>query len=136
MFEIIDTPPGASDSSAYMNKDQLKFFQDLLTRAKDATLITLEGIELAEREPTNDPVDQAAEEQDRRAEARGHERCQQQLREIDLALKRIESEDYGYCAVTGEPIGIERLLAQPTALLSYEAQELSEHRSKLLRRAA
>lgn len=136
MFLIIDNPPNADDAAAYMNKAQLQFFRDLLTRTKEATLITIHQIDLAEAEATNDPIDQAAQEQDRRAEARGFERSLQQLRDIDLALKRIDDEEFGFCAATGEPIGIERLLAQPTALLCIEAQELSELRSKYHRRAA
>lgn len=136
MFLIIDNPPNADDAAAYMNKAQLQFFRDLLTRTKEATLITIHQIDLAEAEATNDPIDQAAQEQDRRAESRGFERSLQQLRDIDLALKRIDDEEFGFCAATGEPIGIERLLAQPTALLCFEAQELSERRSKYHRRAA
>ena len=44
---------------------------------------------------------------------------------------RIESGDYGWCEETGEPIGLNRLIARPTANLSLEAQERRELRQKL-----
>jgi DnaK suppressor protein len=46
-------------------------------------------------------------------------------------LARIESGDYGWCEETGEPIGLNRLIARPTANLSLEAQERRELRQKL-----
>lgn len=50
----------------------------------------------------------------------GHER--RQLREIELALQRLYSGNYGYCLATGEPIGVQRLLAEPCAKYCLEAQ--------------
>lgn len=47
-------------------------------------------------------------------------------RQIDAALRRIDDGSYGYCEDTGEEIGLARLLAQPTALFSVEAQERRE----------
>jgi DnaK suppressor protein len=43
---------------------------------------------------------------------------------------RIESGEYGYCEETGEPIGLKRLLARPTATLSIEAQQRRELRQR------
>lgn len=50
---------------------------------------------------------------------------------MQQSLGRIESGEYGWCEETGEPIGIPRLLARPTATLSLEAQERRELRQKL-----
>jgi len=47
-------------------------------------------------------------------------------------LLRIEDGRYGWCEETGEPIGIPRLLARPTATLSLEAQVRHESRRKML----
>ncbi|WP_309137400.1 MULTISPECIES: TraR/DksA family transcriptional regulator [Chromobacterium] len=52
------------------------------------------------------------------------------MQRIDQALQRIRDGSYGYCAVSGEPIGIDRLQAQPTATLSRAAQEKLEARQK------
>lgn len=53
------------------------------------------------------------------------------LKKVQQSLARIESGEYGWCEETGEPIGIPRLLARPTATLSLEAQERRELRQKL-----
>ena len=50
---------------------------------------------------------------------------------LDEALRRIEEGSYGYCEETGEPIGIPRLIARPTATLSIEAQSRREQKQKL-----
>jgi len=60
-------------------------------------------------------------------------RLQKQLREIDHALNKMTNGVYGYCEETGEPINFERLLANPTARLSLEAQQ---HKEKSLRMVA
>ena len=44
---------------------------------------------------------------------------------------RIDAGDYGYCDETGEPIGVGRLLARPTATLSLEAQQRRELKQKM-----
>jgi DnaK suppressor protein len=48
------------------------------------------------------------------------------LKKIEEALLRIEQGTYGWCEETGEPIGILRLLARPTAAFCLEAQERRE----------
>jgi DnaK suppressor protein len=53
------------------------------------------------------------------------------LKKVEKSLKLIEEGTYGYCEETGEPIGIPRLLARPTATLSLEAQERRERVQKL-----
>jgi DnaK suppressor protein len=50
---------------------------------------------------------------------------------VQQALARIESGEYGYCEETGDPIGIPRLLARPTATLSLEAQQRREIKQKM-----
>ena len=53
------------------------------------------------------------------------------FRERLLTMERIEAGEYGWCEETGDPIGIPRLLARPTATLSLEAQQRRELRQKL-----
>ena len=43
----------------------------------------------------------------------------------------VDAGDYGYCDETGEPIGVGRLLARPTATLSLEAQQRRELKQKM-----
>ena len=49
----------------------------------------------------------------------------------EQSIRLIDEGNYGYCEETGEPIGIPRLLARPTATLSLEAQERRERVQKL-----
>jgi DnaK suppressor protein len=53
-----------------------------------------------------------------------------ELREIDLALRRIEEGEYGICEETGELIEEKRLLAIPWTRLSLRGAELRELQRK------
>ena len=53
------------------------------------------------------------------------------LKKISQSLGRIDSGDYGFCDETGEPIGLGRLIARPTATLSLEAQQRRELKQKM-----
>ncbi|NDA73141.1 MAG: RNA polymerase-binding protein DksA, partial [Betaproteobacteria bacterium] len=53
------------------------------------------------------------------------------LKKVQQAINRIDAGEYGWCEETGEPIGLQRLLARPTATLSLEAQQRRELRQKL-----
>ena len=62
---------------------------------------------------------------------RARDRQRKLISKIDAALRRIEDGSYGFCEETGEPIGIPRLLARPTATLSLEAQQRRELKQKM-----
>ena len=49
---------------------------------------------------------------------------------LQASIRSIDEGEYGYCQDTGEPIGLKRLLARPTATLSVEAQERREQLKK------
>ncbi len=55
------------------------------------------------------------------------------MSKIDQALARLDDGSYGYCQDTGDPIGLPRLLARPTATLCLEAQERREKQQRLQR---
>ena len=78
-----------------------------------------------------DPADRATIEEEHALELRTRDRERKLLKKVEQALARIESGDYGWCEETGEPIGLNRLIARPTANLSLEAQERRELRQKL-----
>jgi len=114
-----------------MNAEQLAYFKGVLNRKMEETLVAIRNTDLAEREDMSDPLDRAAQEQDREAEARGFERNLKQIRDIEQALMRIEAKEYGYCEDSGEPIGIARLLANPATLFSVEALRVRESRNRM-----
>jgi DnaK suppressor protein len=117
----------------YMNADQLDFFrQKLLTLKGDILKNASETTEhLRENILVPDPADRATIEEEHALELRTRDRERKLLKKVEQALARIESGDYGWCEETGEPIGLNRLIARPTANLSLEAQERRELRQKL-----
>lgn len=117
----------------YMNEVQLNFFKARLQAMKEEILDNARetGEHLKENEVFADPNDRATVEEENMLEQRVRDRERKLLKKIDQALARIESGEYGYCLETGEPIGIARLLARPTAELSIEAQEKHERRERL-----
>ena len=78
-----------------------------------------------------DPADRATIEEEHALELRTRDRERKLLKKVQQSLASIEAGEYGWCEETGEPIGIPRLLARPTATLSLEAQERRELRQKL-----
>lgn len=117
----------------YMNEDQLAFFKDRLEQLQAEILKnagqTTEN--LRETILVPDPADRATIEEEHALELRTRDRERKLLKKVQQSLARIESGEYGWCEETGEPIGIPRLLARPTATLSLEAQERRELRQKL-----
>jgi len=117
----------------YMNEVQLSFFKQRLLELRSQLLNNADdtGQHLRENEVTTDPSDRATLEEEYTLELRTRDRERKLLKKIDKSLKMIDEGTYGYCEETGEPIGIPRLLARPTATLSLEAQERRERVQKL-----
>jgi len=121
-----------SDSD-YMNKAQLEFFRARLEALREEMLANAAdtGEHLKENENFADPNDRATVEEENMLEQRVRDRERKLLKKINKALARIESGEFGYCLETGDPIGLPRLLARPTAEYSIEAQERHEKMEKL-----
>ena len=117
----------------YMNESQLAFFKKMLVELRDQLLQNADdaGEHLRENEVTTDPSDRATLEEEYTLELRTRDRERKLLKKISQSLTRIEAGDYGYCDETGEPIGLGRLLARPTATLSLEAQQRRELKQKM-----
>jgi DnaK suppressor protein len=123
----------AAPESDYMSPRQLGFFRQLLLEEKDQLLNNAQQTttNLQDNESTPDPSDRASVEEEHTLELRVRDRERKLLKKVEEAIARIESGDYGWCEETGEPIGIARLLARPTATLSLEAQERREKLKKM-----
>jgi DnaK suppressor protein len=119
--------------SDYMNDAQLGFFRARLQHMEREILHNAgETTEhLRETVIVPDPADRATIEEEHALELRTRDRERKLLKKIQQALTRIDEGDYGFCEETGEPIGVPRLLARPTATLSLEAQQRRELRQKL-----
>jgi len=123
----------AMPESDYMNAAQLAFFRNRLKELETEILnnagTTTEH--LRETQFVPDPADRATIEEEHALELRTRDRERKLLKKVQQSIARIDSGDYGWCEETGEPIGLARLLARPTATLSLEAQERREMRQKL-----
>ncbi len=126
--EMLRMPDGA-----YMNARQLGFFRQrlFLLRQELINNLSATSAHLQHVEVASDPMDRATQEEERGIELRTRDRERKLMRKIDQALQRIEDGSYGWCEETGDPIGLLRLLARPTATLSVEAQERREKRERV-----
>lgn len=121
------------DGDDYMNADHLEFFKDRLLQMQQELLSNANATtsHLQEQEATPDPADRATLEEEYALELRTRDRERKLLKKIEQSIARIDAGDYGYCDETGEPIGVGRLLARPTATLSLEAQQRRELKQKM-----
>jgi len=119
--------------SAYMNEQQLAFFKHRLQEMERELLQNADETteHLRETVIVPDPADRATIEEEHALELRTRDRERKLLKKVQQSLARIEAGDYGYCEETGDPIGIPRLLARPTATLSLEAQQRREIKQKM-----
>jgi DnaK suppressor protein len=132
--DLTDPELLAMPDSEYMGEKQLEFFRTRLTALKDDLLSNAGETTEHLREDTSivpDPADRATIEEEHALELRTRDRERKLLKKISQSLARIEAGDYGYCDETGEPIGLARLLARPTATLSLEAQQRREMKQKM-----
>ncbi len=123
-----------SEDEEFMNERQLEYFKQKLNMWKEDILReSRETLSHLQKETENHPdlADRASSETDRALELRTRDRQRKLISKIDEALRRIEDGSYGFCEETGEPIGLQRLIARPTATLSIEAQERREMKQKL-----
>jgi len=117
----------------YMNDSQLAFFKHRLQEIERELLANADETteHLRETVIVPDPADRATIEEEHALELRTRDRERKLLKKVQSALARIEAGEYGFCEETGDPIGIPRLLARPTATLSLEAQQRREMKQKL-----
>jgi DnaK suppressor protein len=123
----------AMPESDYMNEAQLSFFRNRLKQLEQDILNNADTTteNLRETQFVPDPADRATIEEEHALELRTRDRERKLLKKVQQSIALIDSGEYGWCEETGEPIGIQRLLARPTATLSLEAQERREMRHKL-----
>ena len=132
--DLTEAEVQAMPESEYMNDKQLEFFRRTLQELKDSLLSNAGETTEHLREDTSivpDPADRATIEEEHALELRTRDRERKLLKKISQSLTRIEAGEYGFCDETGEPIGLGRLIARPTATLSLEAQQRRELKQKM-----
>lgn len=129
-----DYSPGEDEE--YMSEKQLNYFRVLLLEWKRSIVQASEGtLQSLQDGPIREPDlnDRASSETDWGIELRTRDRQRKLISKIDAALRRIDEGEYGWCDKTGEPIGINRLIARPIATMTVEAQQAHERREKVSR---
>lgn len=121
-----------TEDEEYMNRHQLDFFKKYLLLWRSELLassvnfvrglkeVESSGADFLDRSSTNTGMSIELET-----------RCHQSrlLEQIEHALNKIAGGEYGYCEVTGEEIGLSRLMARPVATMCVEVQERYERLS-------
>ncbi len=136
-YKNIELPPKYTPkkSEPYMCPEQLAYFYNILSAQKEEltndTDSVLSAVRLADKTESagvGDDSDNATLEQEITMNLRMSERDNKLLAKINAALDRIENGTYGYSVVSGEEIGINRLMARPLATMTVEEQEEYESR--------
>ena len=94
-------------------------------------LLTEEEVLKMSEDDYMNPADRATIEEEHALELRTRDRERKLLKKVQQSIASIDTGDYGWCVETGEPIGVARLMARPTATLSLEAQQRRELKQKL-----
>lgn len=122
-----------SEKEEYMCERQLEYFKQKLIdwrrnllRGMARALTDLQESDLQEA----DINDRATKEIEQALAMKARDRDRKLIEKINAALDRIEDGTYGYCLETGDPIGVLRLEARPTATLCIEAQERHERQER------
>ena len=136
-YKTLELPPKYTPkkSEPYMCEQQLACFYQMLMAQKeelmqdsDSVLSAVRLAEKAEAAGVGDDSDNATYEQDITMNLRMSERDNNLLRKINAALDRIENGTYGYSVVSGDEIGLNRMMARPLATMTVEEQEEYESR--------
>ena len=126
-------PYKISKTEKYMNKSQQKHFINILNSWKNALDNEQEKTEkLIQQDQSNfpDSLDRASKEEEFMLELRKRERERKLIFKIELSLKDIEDDLYGYCETCGVEIGIKRLEARPTATQCIDCKTVDEIKEK------
>ena len=120
----------------YMNNEQLDFFRQRLLEMRQSLSEPQEAEMPIDVERAADESDRATQEEQYWIQVHMKERQSSLIRDIDQALHRIRTGDYGFCDDTGDEIGVERLLIRPTSQFTAEAQARRELQTRQYASAA
>lgn len=122
-------------SEPYMCPEHLAYFYHLLSTQKEeiqqqnaSALNSISVVNKTNANITGDDSDIAVAEQENTMTLRMAERDNKLLAKINSALERIENGTFGYSVISGDEIGLNRMLARPLATMTIEEQEEHEKR--------
>jgi DnaK suppressor protein len=132
VIERVTLPAGykPTPKEDYMNPYQIEYFRQKLLNWRqelvEESQQTIENLKDEVRD-VGDEAERATRETENALELRTRDRYRKLINKIDSTLRRLDEGDYGFCVDTGEPIGLDRLEARPTAERTLDAQERWEH---------
>ena len=122
-------------SEPYMCPTQLAYFYRILNAQReelqsnsDSVLNAIRLADKTEAVGVGDDSDNATYNQDITMDLRMSDRNNKLLQKVKTAIDRIENGTYGFSIVSGEEIGIGRMMARPLATMTVEEQEEYEAR--------
>ena len=122
-------------SEPYMCPMQLAYFYNILNSQReelqsnsDSVLNAIRLADKTEAVGVGDESDNATYNQDITMDLRMSDRNNKLLQKVNAALDRIANGTYGFSIVSGEEIGIGRMMARPLATMTVEEQEEYESR--------
>jgi DnaK suppressor protein len=114
----------SASEDEFMTDEQLAYMKTQLLLMKEQLLESdTDSIETAR---PSDPLDQAQQEMQFLVQLRKKSLDTDLLSEVEKALYKIQYGEFGFCEISGGPIDIRRLLANPTSRTSVEEQERLE----------
>ena len=113
-----------------MQKSELEYFKGILLSRKEQILKNLSGVkdeinELKTQE-LSDEGDMASATSDSMVENAIMSQQEKELAEIEKALAKIESGEYGICEMCEDAIGFQRLKVKPHAVYCIDCREIVE----------
>lgn len=121
------------EDPVYMSPQMRKFFQHLLQDELQKFITEEQHWDsIVHEEPLQHPdiIDQGTTESLRSNHYAFHQHEVRLRHQIELALQRLACGNYGYCSVTGQPIGVKRLIAAPYVTYCLDVQEEQEEKLK------
>ena len=113
-----------------MQQSELNYFKEILESRNTQIIKNINGVndELAMLNSLelNDEGDHAAVNNSSMVESVIVQQQEQELREINVALGKISTSEYGTCAMCEDDIGFQRLKVKPHAIYCIDCREIVE----------
>ena len=113
-----------------MQTSELTYFKDILEGRNDQIIKNIDDVnnELDQLNSLelNDEGDHAAVNNNSMIESAIVRQQEQELREINVALGKISTGEYGVCAMCEDDIGFQRLKVKPHAIYCIDCREIVE----------
>ena len=122
----------------YMSVEQKAYFYNILISRRKEVIAAIEkgmseistNINMDSLDGTNNEGDDASATEQANSQMKFLDRNKNLLVKIDSLLERLEKGKYGYSVISGEEIGLKRLLARPLATMTLEETEEIESKER------